>query len=171
MKTGHYLGTTNWEWLLTVPLSKIKSRGVAPSFYIKMMKRRTLQASSLKHSIQKGTLFALGKMNLFRLGKGKFPLPPILIRSNNIWFKSFWNFLVLHIQYFTILILQNKISPVLYTFVENELKMFCCISWCHTNVDTLWLQKQPSAAILKMIFLNENIFHRHLEGVLFVYIY
>ena len=39
---------------LIVPLSEIKSYVVVLSFYINMMKRRTLQACSLWHSIKKG---------------------------------------------------------------------------------------------------------------------
>ena len=62
-----------------MPFSEIKSWGVAPFFYIKMIKRRTLQACNLKYSIQKETLSALDKMDLFRLGKGEsnsLPPPP-----------------------------------------------------------------------------------------------
>ena len=61
-----------------MPLSEIKCCGAVPSFYIKMMKRRTLQACSLKHSIQKDMFCVLGKMNLFRSGKGKSSPPPLL---------------------------------------------------------------------------------------------
>ena len=42
------------ELYYNVPLSEIKSYVVVMSFYIKMMKRRTLQACSLRHSIKKG---------------------------------------------------------------------------------------------------------------------
>ena len=40
--------------LLTVPLSEIKSYVVVLSFYIKMMKQRTLQACNSRHSTKKG---------------------------------------------------------------------------------------------------------------------
>ena len=48
--------------LLIVPLSEVKSYVVVLSFYIKMMKRRTLQACSLKHDIKKGIIFCLGQI-------------------------------------------------------------------------------------------------------------
>ena len=44
-----------------------------------MMKQRTRQACSLKHSIQKGMLFALGKMKLFKLGKVEVQSLPLYI--------------------------------------------------------------------------------------------
>ena len=40
--------------LLIVPLSEIKSYDVVLSFYIKMMKQRTLQACDSRHSTKKG---------------------------------------------------------------------------------------------------------------------
>lgn len=40
-----------------------------------------------------------------------------------------------------ILILQNKISRLLFTFNENKLKIFCYIHWSHANANTLWLKK------------------------------
>ena len=36
-----------------------------------MMKRRTLQVCGLKHSIKKGITTVMGKINLFRLGRGE----------------------------------------------------------------------------------------------------
>ena len=87
MNSGYYLDT-NWEWPLTVPLSKVKSCGVVPFFYIKMMKRRYLQACSLKHSIKKG-IFSI--MNLFRLGRGSpSPPSPRLRACNNLVPFHFW---------------------------------------------------------------------------------
>ena len=53
--------------LLIAPLSEIKNYVVVLSFYIKMMKRRTLQACSLRHSIKKGMIYVLCKLNLFKL--------------------------------------------------------------------------------------------------------
>ena len=54
-------------------LSEITSYVVLMSFYIKMMKRRTLQACSLRHSIRKG-MFS----ELVEVGQGwnPPPLPP-----------------------------------------------------------------------------------------------
>ena len=63
--------------LLIVPLSEIKSYVVVLSFYIKMMKRRTFQACSLRHSIKTGMFFVSGKMDLFKSGRGGV-LPPWL---------------------------------------------------------------------------------------------
>ena len=61
--------------LLAVPLSEIKSYVVLLSFYIKMIKGRRLQACSLRHSIKKGMLSVLGKLDLFKLGRGEVLLP------------------------------------------------------------------------------------------------
>ena len=47
-------------------------------FYIKMMKRRTLEACSLNRSNKKGITTVLGKMNLFRSGRGSFSPPSLL---------------------------------------------------------------------------------------------
>ena len=56
--------------LLIVPLLEIKSYVVVLSFYIKMMKRRTLQDCSLRHSIKKGMFYVKGKLDLFKSGRG-----------------------------------------------------------------------------------------------------
>ena len=64
--------------LLIVPLSEIKSYVAILSFYIKMMKRRTLQICSLRHSIKKGMFSVQGKLDLFKSGMGEYPLPPHL---------------------------------------------------------------------------------------------
>ena len=61
-----------------VPFSEIKSTRVLPSFYIKMMNRRTLQACILKHSIKNGMFSVLGKLNLFKSGRGASPPRPKL---------------------------------------------------------------------------------------------
>ena len=64
--------------LVVVPLSEIKSYVVVLSFYIKMMKRRTLQACSLRHNIKKGMFSVQGKLGLFDSGRGRVlpsPLP------------------------------------------------------------------------------------------------
>ena len=64
-------------WLLIVPLSEIKSYVVVLLFYIKMMKGRTLQAYSLRHSINKGMFSVYGKLDLFKLRReGSYPPPP-----------------------------------------------------------------------------------------------
>ena len=65
-----------------MPLSEIKSYVVVLSFYIKMIKRRTLQVSSLKHSIKKDMLFSLGQIEIILVRHGGFlpssPPPPWL---------------------------------------------------------------------------------------------
>ena len=71
--------------LLAVPLSEIKSYVVLLSFYIKMIKGRRLQACSLRHSIKKGMLSVLGKLDLFKLGRGEVLLPsppPLWLRAS-----------------------------------------------------------------------------------------
>ena len=62
-----------------MPLSEIKSYVMVLSFYIKMIKRRTLQVSNLKHSIKKDMLFSLGKIEIILVGQGGvlLPLPPL----------------------------------------------------------------------------------------------
>ena len=55
--------------LLIVPLSEIKSYVVVLSFYIKQMKRRTLQACILRHA------FCLGQNGLVEIGQGGSPPP------------------------------------------------------------------------------------------------
>ena len=59
--------------LLIVPLSEIKSYVAILSFYIKMMKRRTLQICSLRHIIKKGMFSVQGKLDLFKSGMGEYP--------------------------------------------------------------------------------------------------
>ena len=51
-------------WGNNCALSEIKSYVVVLSFYIKMIKRRTLQVSSLKHSIKKDMFFCLGQIEI-----------------------------------------------------------------------------------------------------------
>ena len=65
--------------LLIRSLSEIKGYVVVLSFYIKMMKERTSQACSLKHSIKKGMFSVYGKLNSFKPGRGGSPLPPPLL--------------------------------------------------------------------------------------------
>ena len=62
-----------------MPLSEIKSYVMVLSFYIKMIKRRTLQVSNLKHSIKKDMLFSLGQIEIILVGQGGvlLPLPPL----------------------------------------------------------------------------------------------
>ena len=70
--------TQNWQLSNSaiMLLSEIKSYVVVPSFYIKMMKRRTLQACSLRHSIKEGMFSVQGKLDLFKSGRGGVLLPP-----------------------------------------------------------------------------------------------
>ena len=60
-----------------LPLSEIKSYVAVLSFYIKMIKRRTLQVSSLKHSIKKDMLFCLGQIEIILVGQRGIPLQPL----------------------------------------------------------------------------------------------
>ena len=62
-------------WATNAPLSEIKSYVLVLSFYIKMMKRRTLQACSFWHSIKKVMLSVQGKLDLFKSGRGESSLP------------------------------------------------------------------------------------------------
>ena len=61
--------------LLIVPLSEINSYVVVLSFYIKMMKRSTLQGCSLSHSIKKAMFYVKGKLDLFNLDRRGVLLP------------------------------------------------------------------------------------------------
>ena len=56
-----------------MPLSEIKSYVVVLSLYIKMIKRRTHQVSSSKHSIKKDMLFGLGQIEIALVGQGGAP--------------------------------------------------------------------------------------------------
>ena len=58
-------------------LSEIKSYVAVLSFYIKMIKWRTLQVSSLKHSIKKDMFFCLGQIEIILVGQGGIPLQPL----------------------------------------------------------------------------------------------
>ena len=53
-----------------MPLSETKSYVVVLSFYIKMIKRKTLQVSSSKHSIKKDMFFSLGQIEIILVGQG-----------------------------------------------------------------------------------------------------
>ena len=59
-----------------MPLSEIKSYVMVLSFCIK---RRTLQVSSLNHSIKKDMLLSLGQIEIILVGQGGvlLPLPPL----------------------------------------------------------------------------------------------
>ena len=66
-------------WAIIVPLSEIKSYVVVLPFYIKMMKRRTLQVCSFKAYHQKGMFSVQDKLNLFQSDReessARFPPP------------------------------------------------------------------------------------------------
>ena len=59
------------------------------SFYIKMIKRRTVQVSSLKHSIKKDMLLSLGQTEIILVRHGGVltssppPPPPLATRLQN----------------------------------------------------------------------------------------
>ena len=68
--------------LLIVPLSGIKSCNAVPSFYIKMLKQKTLQSCMLKHSIHisiKSIFPVLAKLNLFNSGRDGVLSPSFLL--------------------------------------------------------------------------------------------
>ena len=63
--------------LLIGSLSEIKSYVVVLSFFIKIMKQRTFQACSLKHSTKMGMFYVQSKLNFFKSGRGiVLPSPP-----------------------------------------------------------------------------------------------
>ena len=65
-------------------LSEIKSYVVVLCFYIKKIKRRTLQVSSSKHNIKKDMTFSLGKIEIILVGQGGSPaLSPFL--AMHLW--------------------------------------------------------------------------------------
>ena len=67
--------------LLIVPLSGIKGFGVVPSFYIKIMKRRTLQSCNLTKSIKKGHFFYFRQTGLIQVEQGEStPIFPLATR-------------------------------------------------------------------------------------------
>ena len=113
--------------LLIVPLSEIKSYVVVLSFYIKMMKQRTLQACSLRHSIKKGMFFVLGKVDLFKLGRGGSspllapldyaPADPFMILIK--WqYSKIWQFLIVEIYHFQMFLIHlfKKVTLFAYFF-------------------------------------------------------
>ena len=63
--------------LLIVPLREIKIYVVVLSFYIKMMKQRTLQACSLRHSIKKACFLFRANWTCLSWAGGSPPLPPL----------------------------------------------------------------------------------------------
>ena len=66
-------------WATNCPLCEVKSYAMVLSFYKKMMKWRTLQGCSLKHSIKKGMFFCLGQnWNYLNQAGGVFPTSPLL---------------------------------------------------------------------------------------------
>ena len=67
VKKLYYINCLN-VWTIIVPLSEIKSYFVVLPFYIKMMKRRTLQICSFKASHQKRNVFCLGQTGLVLVG-------------------------------------------------------------------------------------------------------
>ena len=77
--------------LLIVPLSEIKSYVAILSFYIKMMKRRTLQICSLRHSIKKGMFSVQDKLELFKSGMGEYS--PSWLRACRTDFLPYLDFL------------------------------------------------------------------------------
>ena len=78
--------------LLTRSLSEIKSYVVVLSFYIKIMKKRTSQACSLKYSIKKDMFSVWSKLNLFKSSRREtsppFPPPPPLPPLGHSKFES-----------------------------------------------------------------------------------
>ena len=56
------------------------------SFYIKMMKRRTLQVCSFNESIKKAMFICLGEIELFKSGRGggRFLPPPSYLLATRL---------------------------------------------------------------------------------------
>ena len=75
VKKLYYINCLN-AWATIAPLSEIRSYNVVLSFYVKMMKRRTLRACSFKAYYQKRHAFWLGKTGLALVGQGAIPPPP-----------------------------------------------------------------------------------------------
>ena len=62
--------------LLISPFSEIKSCGAVPTFYIKIIKRRTNQSCSLNQSIKKEHFFYFRPTELIQVGQSPLPPPP-----------------------------------------------------------------------------------------------
>ena len=54
-----------------------KSWGVVPSFHIKVLKRRTIQAYNLMHSIKNGKILFWANFSYLSWAEGVLPLPPL----------------------------------------------------------------------------------------------
>lgn len=74
---------------MIVSLSDIKICDVVLSFYANPMKRKTLQACFLKHRIKKGIFSVLGKLDLFKSGRGSPLLPPLHLTMRLLNWLSF----------------------------------------------------------------------------------
>ena len=102
-------------------LSEITSYVVLMSFYIKMMKRRTLQACSLRHSIKKGTFScwspaggessppSLATRLHFWVQNGQFSPKKLFWGKSFILFSStYWPILLCHFFFFFFFFFYNR---------------------------------------------------------------
>ena len=133
--------------LLIVPLWEIIIYIVVLSFYIKMMKRRTLQACSLRHSIKKSCfLFRANWTCLSWAGKGvlpTLPCPPALATrlTNDTMIYLNINTLERHCAKFHSLFTKWKIGPLNSSTItlKHELtyKIFSIPTGCNYKCHTI----------------------------------
>ena len=123
-----------------MPLSAIKSCVVVLSFYIKIIKRRTLQVS--RHSIKKDMFFCLGQIEIILVGaRGEFlPLLPSLA---------------------TRLYVHNTIN-IRRCLHEQETVIFFILSQMSKKIGYFWL----SESYLELSNLLKNLFFTLLKVIL-----
>ena len=99
------------------PRSEIKSCGVVPFLYIKMMKRRTHQACSSKHVIRKDLFFVLDKVELFKSSRGECSFYPSWLCSCVRWHLG-TKMKIMHFCFFCASpAISNLISMLLFAFI------------------------------------------------------
>ena len=122
--------------LLIGSLSEIKSYVVVLSFFIKIMKQRTFQACSLKHSTKKGMFYVQSKLNYFKSGRRGVlppsppPRPPWLRVCDVVCTVVFWQedfYINTHIKKFWT-------NPVVI------FKLLCTLTWSPSSQKLLYLQ-------------------------------
>ena len=64
-------------WLLIAALSEIKNCGVVPSFQKKKKKKMKTDMQFKAYQQERNMILDLGKLNLFKSGRGSFPPPPV----------------------------------------------------------------------------------------------
>ena len=106
--------------LLIVPLSEIKSCGVGPSFHKKTMKRRTLQACNLKHSIKK-TCFLFWSNFTYLIRAEENPPPPPLPLP---WLRAYNE----DLYFFHKVIRYRYVLTIVIVYIENL--FFRAVKYC-----------------------------------------